>query len=161
MTKGRMNLKLKDSENKIRNSSLRFLARRQHSERELKQKLRRKGFSPEEIEEEIEELRRLGLLNDREFALQWAASRRRRLYGSVKIRWELRLKGIDRQLIDEALEKADAVMEEKEAARLLMERKKFRDSSRAYRFLIQRGFSPEIAQELATEVKNEVPRDQG
>ncbi len=155
-----MNLKLKDSESKIRESSLRFLSRRQHSEKELKQKLRKKGYSMESIDKEIEELRRLGLLNDREFALQWAASRRRSLYGNVRIRWELRLKGIDEETLEEALKQADAIMGEEEAARQLIEKRKFRDPSRAYRFLIQRGFPPELAHQLASEVKDEDSRDQ-
>ncbi len=155
-----MNLKLRDSESKIRETSLRFLSRRQLSEKELKQKLRKKGYSTESIEEEIEKLRRLGLLNDREFALQWAASRRRMLYGSVRIRWELRLKGIDEETLEEALEQANALMGEEEAARTLIRKRKFKEPSRVYRFLIQRGFPPELAQRLASEVKDEIPRDQ-
>ncbi len=147
---------MKDSENKIREASLRYLARRQHSERELFLKLRKKGFAPEEIERELEKLREMGLLNDREFAINWALSRRKKLYGKRKIRWELSAKGIPREIIQEAIREAEGLMDERQAAQAILEKKGIKEPSRAYRFLLQRGFPSEIAAELAAEVSNEV-----
>ncbi len=149
---------MKDSENRIRNVSLRYLERRQHSRKELYWKLRKKGFSPQEIERELDRLKEIGLINDREFAIQWAIARRRKLYGNIKIKWELEGKGIDRELINEALNEAEKELREEEAARKVASRKKTQPE-KIYRFLLQRGFSPEIAGKIALEVKNEIPRD--
>ena len=150
---------MKGSENKIREASLRYLERRQHSERELSLKLRKKGFSQEEIQGEIDSLRELGLLNDREFAINWAIGRRKKLYGRKKITWELRLKGIPDEIVEEALHEAEALLSEREAAKRILKRRKIKDPGKAYRFLLQRGFPSEIAAELAAEVENEITRN--
>ena len=48
--------------------ALRFLARRQRTEKEIRNKLREKEFGDEEIQKTIDDLRTLGFLNDEEFA---------------------------------------------------------------------------------------------
>ncbi len=147
------------SENKIREASLRYLERRQHSERELFLKLRKKGFSPDEIQREIERLRKMGLLNDREFAINWAIGRRKKLYGRKKIIWELRFKGISDEIVEEAIHEAEGFMGERETAERILKKRRIKDPGKAYRFLLQRGFPSEIAAELAAEVENEITRD--
>jgi len=53
---------------KVLSTSLRIVAQRDHSTAEIKQKLIRKGFSPDLVDYAVNELLRLEYLNDEEFA---------------------------------------------------------------------------------------------
>jgi regulatory protein len=96
---------LEDKElTRARNAAYRLLTYRPRSLAELEAKLRDKEFGDAVIQRVIEGLIRLGYLNDRKFAEQWAASRSRlRSFGRRRIELELRNKGVDRAVITEAL----------------------------------------------------------
>ena len=81
--------------------ALRVLGYRARSEREMRHKLERKGFSPRLTDLTLMELTRLGLLDDREFARNWVSVRT--AYGPVRLRYELRQKGIDPALAEEMI----------------------------------------------------------
>lgn len=84
--------------------SLNLLSRRPRSELELRQYLTRRDYPPATITKTLERLAKLSYVNDAEFARQWVANRRNfRQASSLKIRFELRQKGINSQLIDDAL----------------------------------------------------------
>ena len=81
-----------------------LLSRRDHSEKELREKLRQKGFS-EGADEAIERLRGYGYVDDARFAARYAAELQRvKHYGKKRIEQELFRKGVDRAVIAEALE---------------------------------------------------------
>ncbi len=66
------------------------------------QKLQDKEFDQAVIEAVVVYLERLGYINDRQFAEQWAAGRvRLRGFGRRRIEQELRNKGIGRDIIAE------------------------------------------------------------
>jgi regulatory protein len=54
-----------------------YLARREHSEQELRRKLRRKGYTSEACAYALEKLRRRGSQSDRRFAEEWVRGRMR------------------------------------------------------------------------------------
>lgn len=81
--------------------AFRVLGYRQRSEREMRQRLERKGFSAAIIDRTLKELFRLGLLDDREFARCWISARPGR--GPALLKQELRQKGIDRDLAEEMI----------------------------------------------------------
>ena len=89
-------------------ASLRYLAVRPRSERELKVRLRRRQFDEGTIDQTIIRLRKRGLLDDMTFAQYWVEQRvtfkprSRRL-----LEQELRLKGVDRETIDQAVADLD------------------------------------------------------
>jgi len=140
--------RLKGSDSKLEESALRILSFREHSERELFNKLRQRGFEAEKIMKLIHRLKDTGVLDDRRFAVAYARWRRKKLYGDRKIYSELLNKGVDRDIIDEAMEVVSAEMGEKEAA-MTLARKKGSKGEKLFRFLLQRGFSVEIAREVA------------
>lgn len=86
--------------NRAFNKAADLLSRRDHSSKELLQKLRQKGFS-EGAEEAIERLSCLGYIDDRKFAERYADELKRvKKYGKRRIRDALYQKGIDSEIID-------------------------------------------------------------
>jgi regulatory protein len=109
---------------RARNTAYRLLTYRPRSRAELIQKLLDKGFDQAVVEAVVVYLERLGYINDRQFAEQWAAGRvRLRGFGSRRIEQELRNKGIGRDIIAEALSGVFGTETELETARGAAEKK--------------------------------------
>ncbi|MFD6860711.1 recombination regulator RecX [Rhodococcus sp. NPDC060090] len=104
---------------------LRLLTDRARSRAELATKLEQKGFTAEIAERTLDRLTEVGLIDDADFAQQWARSRH--LYsgkGKRAIALELRRKGIDQQDAADALDTIDSASERERAVELV--RKKLR-----------------------------------
>ena len=89
----------------VRRAAMDLLARREHGRKELFQKLK-KRFSavPDLIEEEIEKLKEEGLQSDSRLAEAFIRAIFNRGQGPVKIKAELRGKGVDENIISAAFE---------------------------------------------------------
>jgi len=88
----------------IRRTAMDLLARREHSQQELTDKLiRRFGCSPH-IAPELARLRDEGLQSDVRFAEAYVHSRSQRLYGPSRIRMELRERRVSEEAIENALD---------------------------------------------------------
>lgn len=140
--------KSRGSASKIEDTAARILSLREHSERELYMKLLKKGYMKEEIETLMEKLKKAGVVNDRRFAILYARLRRKKLYGDRKIMAELLERGVDREIAEDAIKEASKELNEREAAMELAEKKK-KKGEKLFRYLIQRGFSIELAREVA------------
>lgn len=81
--------------------ALRLLGFRARSEAELRQRLDRNGYPPHVTDHTLATLMRLNLLDDRDFARGWVASRPGR--GPARLKQELRAKGVDRSLAEEVV----------------------------------------------------------
>ncbi len=81
------------------------LARREHSELEMRRKLKQKGFSDDDIDHSIRQLTENNLLSDERFTESYINMRRQRGYGPVRIAQELRERGVDEALADEYLDR--------------------------------------------------------
>jgi regulatory protein len=89
------------------NKAVDLLSRRDHSERELRQKLSQRGFR-DEADEVVEKLQYYGYIDDRKFAESFSKELIRvKHYGKKRIEQELYRKGIDRDIISEVLENAE------------------------------------------------------
>ena len=89
------------------NYAVSLLARRDHSEKELMEKLSRKGYT-EGAEVAVEKLRNSGYVNDERFARLYVRELRSlKKYGKRRIEQELYRKGIDRDIISEVLDETD------------------------------------------------------
>jgi len=125
-----------------------YLARREHGEQEITQKLIARGFDRETVEAGVSELISDGLLSDSRFAEAFVYSRFKKGSGPQKIHAELRQRGIDDALISASME---AVGEQwLERVREVRVKKfgqespgDFKERSRQMRFLQQRGFTSE------------------
>jgi regulatory protein len=131
----------------VRRAAMNLLARREHARKELVQKLRKKFSAiPEIVEEELDKLRAEGLQSDARLAEVFIRSRVNRGQGPVKIKMELRGKGVD----DDTLARAFETCEVNWFAHVeQVARRRFGDSvpsdakerARRGRFLQQRGFN--------------------
>lgn len=136
-----------------KNAAYRYLSYRPRSRAEVEQKLVEKSFSRKIIHTVLADLDRLGYVNDREFARQWARSRVRvRGFGRRRIEQELRSKGVSSDVISEALEvvfedSSEADIARQEAERKLKSLIRFEPEVRRRRlagFLERKGFSSDI-----------------
>lgn len=84
-----------------------YLSRRDHSEKELYDKLCRK-YPPRAAKAAIEKAKELGLLDDERFAQNYAEELyERKHYAPRRILLELRRKGVDREIAENAVESLD------------------------------------------------------
>lgn len=83
-------------------TALTLLSRRILSRYELVQRLEKKGFSEKEIEAALERLIEWGYINDQEYAQAYCLSKRMN-YSRKKISYELKGRGIEEDLIEQAL----------------------------------------------------------
>jgi len=115
-------------------SALRILGLRDHSEAELRRKLKEKGYE-DGVEEAVARLKELSYLDDERFARQFASSsvRNGRGYGA-RLRLELARRGVAAGIVSEVLAELAEEVSESELLKGLMER----------RFA---GFDPETADE--------------
>jgi regulatory protein len=122
-----------------------LLAMREHSIKELFDKLNRRFSAPELIEFALSSLTEQNLQSDERFAAAFINMRQRQGKGSVLVRMELCERGVAAQLINELLNEADSVWFE--LAREVRH-KRFkalpvdgREKARQIRFLHSRGFA--------------------
>lgn len=122
------------------NTIMNLLARRDHSERELRQKLRRREFSSEEIERALEKARTQNWMADPEkLAERWAEQLHRKSKGIHYINSSLSEKGLPPVARDESLEleKALKLIKNKYSDFSNFSRE---EKAKAARFLASRGF---------------------
>ncbi len=84
-----------------------LLARREHSQEELRKKLRKAEFEIDEINVVIQKLAKIDLQSDLRFAENYLHYRSQRGFGSQKIKFELNERGVDKQTINAVFEEED------------------------------------------------------
>lgn len=125
---------------------LRLLARREHSQQELLNKLALRGFGRDDAQPVIDELAEQGWQDDLRYAESYARFRIQKGYGPIRVRYELKQNGIA------AFDLESIVREEAGSWMALLEQvysKKYTDDAvlertewaKRSRFLLHRGFS--------------------
>jgi len=125
--------------------ALGMLARREHSRRELKLKLRRKGYEGDEAGEALDRLNEQHYQDDDRFAEMLVRSRASQGYGPMRLRAELKSHGLSDARIRAVLDAAEVDWQANALAQL---RRRFgagstpdRDEkARRAQFLLRRGF---------------------
>ncbi len=125
-----------------------LLARREHSQSELRKKLLKAEFELEDINATIEKLAQSDIQSDARFAENYLRYRSQRGYGSQKIKLELKERGVDSQTITTAFEQADidwfylaVTARNKRFGEQAPD--DFKDRAKQQRFLQYRGFTHE------------------
>ena len=143
-----------------REKALDLAARREHSRRELEQKLRRKRFPDDAIRNALDELEHHGVIDDRRFSRLWIESRlHRRPEARVQLIAGLAKRGVAREIAEEC------VREVHEQRSPLVGEALRRASERAWRSaggslelailrLVRRGFSYGEAREALRALNN-------
>ena len=91
----------------VRLAAMNLLARREHSRKELRQKLCKRYADPGVIETELDRLAEERLQSDGRYAESYARQRAGRGFGPLRVRQELRERGIDDSDIDIAFDAAE------------------------------------------------------
>lgn len=84
-----------------------LLANREHSALELSRKLEKAGFDSHDVAEVLEKLQQKGLQSDVRFTEAYIRSRSHRGYGSIRIKMELKQRGVSSELITASLEQTE------------------------------------------------------
>lgn len=84
-------------------SAMNLLARREHSRAELQQKLLQRDYHLDDINAVLDTLTKEGLQSEERFAESYTRSRFNRGFGPLLIHAELRVRGINEDLIKEIL----------------------------------------------------------
>lgn len=134
---------------RAKNAAFRLLTARAYSCVEMRERLRRRGFQDHVVEQTLDELLRLRLVDDRDYAFRFVQERMRiRPAGRGLLRHELKKRGIDPATAEDVLDEAfEGVDPEIVALELLRSRRRHYDGvdrrkalSRMYGFLGRRGF---------------------
>jgi regulatory protein len=131
-------------------AAFRYLSYRPRSEAELRQRLKRRGFDSSSIERALILLKEQGLVDDVAFARFWKENRDSfSPRGRKMLESELKLKGVDPEIIVETLAGLDEESSAYEAARKKVKggvgSDYFTFCRRLIAFLRRRGFSYEVA----------------
>jgi regulatory protein len=155
-----------DEFEKYLNKAYHFLSFRPRSEKEVRDSLHKKKASTEIIERVITSLKEHKFLNDEDFA-RWFIENRLRFNpkGIRIIKMELKQKGVDREIIDQAIaslskDEDSALQNDLESARKLVEKKlpKYKDLDKQIiyqklgAFLARRGFDWDIIKKSIDDV---------
>lgn len=137
---------------KARDYAFLLLKFRPRSEKELYARLKKKKITEEIIRETLAFLKDKGFIDDQLFAKTWIESRLKRPLGLRRIKEELKLKGIDKEIIESQIHELKKTYTEPDIvikiakARLskLKGIEPQKAKRRVYAYLLRRGFSPEI-----------------
>jgi regulatory protein len=134
-----------------RNMAMNWLARREHSRFELAEKLMAREVEPEVAAATVAQLAADGLVSDARFAESFITAKMRRGQGPVRIRAELKRRGVAAALVEQHLN--DAELDWRGCAAEVRRKKfgagvpaDFPSRARQQRFLEYRGFTGEQIQ---------------
>jgi regulatory protein len=160
-------LRSEEAEQQAVDRALNYLSFRPRSREEVRRYLRRKETPPEIIESALARLDRLDFVNDRTFAEFWIEAREQfSPRGAHALKNELRMKGVEREVVDELID--DERDEEralragrKKAMSLVnvpnMDYARFRN--RLGSFLQRRGFGYEVTTRTVRALWNELKEE--
>jgi len=167
LTSDRFSFLVEENEkHKIKTEAVNYLAKRIHSEKELRIKLSRKKHKPELINEVVEDLKSRGLVDDYKFSLIFADEKiRLKLWGEKKIKAELIKRGISNDIISGVIEEKFPEEERIQNAIELAEKKikslankKYEKrvlAEKIYSFLASKGYDYQVSRKVVEEILNE------
>ena len=135
----------------LKGRALRLLSGREHSRRELERKLASHEEEPGQLRRVLDELQAKGFINHERVA-DSVVHRRAAKLGAVRIRQELQVKGLEPELVAQAVAglRATELQRAHEVWRRKFERAPADAAERGKqtRFLVARGFAPEVVRRV-------------
>jgi len=137
----------------IQKTCLNLLSRREHSQKELLDKLKQRGMDPDLAKQVIAKLAEEGWQSDKRFAESFIRQRIKRGYGANRIAYELQQRGIAafdmEAVLDEMEQSWLDVVEQVYLNKYPFESKlSYREWAKRSRFLSQRGFDGNLIRQL-------------
>ncbi len=147
------NLSRDNTSSQIKEAALRLLSYREHSQKELLNKLSAKGFDIADIQPVLQELTEQGWQSDTRYAESYTRHRLKKGYGALAINHELKQSGISQFDIDSVL--FDVAEDWLSLIKQVYEKKygehqklTLAERAKRSRFLLQRGFSSALIQQF-------------
>jgi regulatory protein len=148
------------SEQELRDSALRFLGHREYGVEELRRKLLGRGAESGMVDTLVSALVEEDLLSDHRYTEMYVRMRIRLLFGPLKIKGELRSRGIADSVIGQYLPADDQKWFET-ASQWAAKRQRgeldFKLKGKIYRSLVNRGYTHEQANVALDSLKPESP----
>jgi len=153
---------------KAKQRAFRLLAIRARSEKELRTKLKEKGYDESVVGDVTARLRELRYLDDESFARGWARNLAvNRLWGNIRIEASLRDKGIPRELIERVIREVREELSEQKALRELLKKNEgvrslkmdAGDKRRLARSLMGKGFPLDLIIDMLRTPKEDLTDD--
>lgn len=150
----------KESYIRCKESALRIIERNYKTEKEVRDKLKLKGYEEDDIDSSIEFLKNYNFLNDYNYTKAFIKDKIN-IQGSQKIKYNLIKKGISKEIVQEQLssinkddEKITALNLAKKKLNIIKksENDEYKISGKLYRFLISKGYGYDVVKEVVKEV---------
>ena len=148
-----------DQKFQVKQSALNFLSRRHHAKNEIRTKLKQKKFSPEIIEQALNDFEQSSYIDDKVFAGIFTDEKvKAKNWGKNKIRSELIKRGVSSQVIAEVIDEKFNSESEIESG-LELARKKLKKlmnrkldqkkiQTGIYSFLVSRGYDYDLCKQI-------------
>ncbi len=137
--------------------ALNYISKSLKTKKEVVDKLLKKGYCEEIISITLEKLSNYGYVDDTEYAKRFFETYKNSL-GEKAIRYKLYLKGVDDKIIDELFSNTefDINVPENLAKKYLKNKEiNSQNLSRCYKYLLSKGFSYEIANQVISKYKED------
>lgn len=157
MVRGKTAHELTESE--VRDIALRYLGRREYAVQELRQRLLQRGAETALVDTVIDDLVETNLLSDERFTEMYVRMRVRLMFGPLKIRAELRGRGIADHVAAKFLPSGEDAWFD--TATQWAEKKRrgemdYAERARVYRSLMNRGFTHDQANVALDQVSRDL-----
>ena len=135
-----------ETEQEAKNAAIGLLARREHSRKELATKLA-KRCEQIDIDGILDELEKQGYLSDQRFTESFIRMRCSQGHGEIRIRFDLKQKGVSSDLISAMLEQCEIDWFEQASDlyqrkyRIPLDGKDYKERGKRIRYMSQRGFT--------------------
>lgn len=150
----------KDTIIRCKDSALRIIERSYKTEKEVRDKLKLKGYDENSINQSIKFLKEYNFLNDDNYTKMFIKDKLN-TQGSNKIKYGLIKKGVSKEIIEKELSNVDK--EDEKTIALNLAKKKiitirksesdnFKASGKLYRFLMSKGYSYDVVKDVVKEV---------
>lgn len=150
----------KESFSRCKEAALRIIEKNYKTEKEVRDKLKQKGYEENAIEYSIKFLKEYNFINDNYYAKAFISDKLSTM-GSQKIKYNLIQKGISKEIIDEELvninkenEKSIALDMAKKKVGIIRKKEtdNYKISGKLYRYLISKGYEMSIVSDIVKEV---------
>lgn len=157
-------LEQREEVHQARERAVALLARRPRSANEIARQLRRHQHTDDIIQQVLDDLTAAGLLDDSAFAAYWVEQRDTfRPRSRLALRQELSQKGLDREVVSEALEGLDEIDAARRVARKqagrwrVLPKEEWR--AKMTRYLLRHGYPYDVVGEVVAEIWPEIKPD--
>ena len=154
-------LKAQDEKEKALQRALNLISYRPRSEAEVQNNLKKHQIPEDTIHAVVNRLRETGILDDQKFAEAWIENRATfRPRSRLALRMELKQKGVNEEIIEEALvhvsDEEQAYEAAQKKARQLRNKEEQEFKRKLFGFLGRRGFSYEVASSVTKKLWEEM-----